>query len=101
MTALKYATIFLASSFLMGASSCSITREQIDAIVWASNAEYWQTQTDVCDRIPELRQMGIGRPLESGQTEFISWCNPLITEFLHVKDEDVTAILNGTLPEGK
>src|SRR5690606_24188297 len=98
--ALKYATIFLASSLLMGSSSCSLTREQIDAISWPVNAKYWQEETDACDRIPELHLMGFGRTLDNGKVEFISWCNPLAQEIVAFKETELLNLINATLPKG-
>lgn len=76
-------------------SSC-ITRKQIEATIWRNNAPVPQ---DLCSRVPELRDYGLYRKLDSGKLEFISVCNPVMRQMLSIHEKDLQKILDELLPK--
>lgn len=64
----------------------------------------WPIPQRLCDALPELAQYGLYRKLDSGQWEFVAYCNmgtgPQAGHvFFGIYDDDLSAILNGTLPK--
>jgi hypothetical protein len=72
----------------MGAS-CP-TRPQIEANFWLTDV----LPPELCAKEPLLQEYGFYRKLNNGKWEFISYCNPLISNWTSIYKDDLRRILN-------
>jgi len=64
------------------------------ATTWLNNG----LPADVCAREPSLQNYGFYRKLNTGNYEFISFCDPKSQEWIAVYQDDFYKILNALLP---
>jgi hypothetical protein len=77
-------------------TSCKITREEIDAVLWTHTK---QIPKELCDANPQLWKHGLRRKLNNGQNEFVPYCAPEIELYLSVYSDDLNRILDENLPK--
>ena len=75
--------------------SC-VTREKIEATIWLTNAPL---PLEYCDQIPELRQYGFYRKLDTGKIEFVSFCKKESRDFVTMPRSEFDKILDQALPK--
>lgn len=94
---MKFVLLFAATILLMGASSCGRQKEdlfkKVDADVWLHEP----IPADVCERNPEIGNLGIYRkvnctskareqglcaPGDKTYEEFISYCHPAVAKYV-------------------
>lgn len=54
---------------------------------------------ELCQKEPDIARYGFYRRLDSGQLEFVSFCNPEARRWLSIHERDLEEILNETLPK--
>ena len=94
MRALKLLTVCLGLTAL-GNSSCSVTREQVEAIGWHTNMPYPE---HICELHPDIQWGGFYRVLDNGKMDFQSFCDKEASEYMAFKREDLEALLKLTIP---
>ena len=68
------------------------------AATWLNNTE---ALTELCFKVPELKDYGFYRKLNDGKIEFISFCDPNAAHMISIIDKDFEDILNKLLPKEK
>jgi len=96
----------LSLTALLTLSSC-VTRGQVRAEVWMQSG----IPIELCHAQPDLRLYGIYRKLDSGQYEFISYCDetadeagklsPNVQNYIVFNAAKFYAILDQLLPKGR
>lgn len=73
-----------------------MSRKQIRAAIWLNNAPIPQ---ELCEREPEIAFYGFYRRINTGEIEFVSFCNPEAADWLAMHKDDFADLLNaGTAP---
>ena len=70
-------------------SGC-LTRAKIDAAIWLNNG----LPADLCEKEPELKDYGFYRKLDSGQLEFVAFCDPRAREWLSMHKDDFNKLMD-------
>jgi hypothetical protein len=94
---------FMAFTVALLSAGC-VTRAEIKASSWLNNAPI---PADLCEKYPELKEYGFYRRLNSGNFEFISYCQPCepprscASDFVAFYKADLDKILDKLLPKKK
>jgi hypothetical protein len=81
----------------MSFQACSATRKQVLAEIWLNNG----MSEELCQEMPQLRQYGFYRRLNSGRLEFLSFCNPEARKYVAMYGPKFNEVLDKLLPEKK
>lgn len=71
-------------------SSCA-TRQKIDGL---EIYLFDKIDTDICNREPRLKKLGIFRRVNDKQEKFLSFCKPEVKEFMAISSKDGEVIFN-------
>lgn len=64
---------------------------KVNAAIWLNNSPI---PAEVCAREPTLKDYGFYRRLDTGQLEFISFCDPKSAEWLSMFTEDFNRLMD-------
>ena len=81
---------------LLSSLSACVTKAQVDAVIYLNNTN---AMVDVCIKEPELHNFGFYRKLNSGQFEFISFCDAASNTMLSMTKDDYEKIMMGLVPK--
>lgn len=84
----------LSAGLLIFLSGC-ITRQEIKANLWLNSG----LPSALCEQVPELKQYGMYRKLNSGKYELQAYCNPQAQKYFSILDTELDKVLDGLLPK--
>lgn len=87
--------LYLAFLLAILLSGCGANKAAIKAAIWLNNG----ISEDICEKTPPLWDYGFYRRLNSGQLEFLPFCDPQSAHWLAIYDQDLEKILDETLPQ--
>lgn len=74
-----------------------VTREEIEVAIWKTNTPI---PPEICSKVEQLQHYGFYRVLNSGQLEFISYCNKESKNFFGMHKTDFENLINkATVPD--
>lgn len=89
---------YLIFLLLLCCCSCKPTRDEINATVWLNNTNATEFKK-LCAQERDLWKIGFYRILNSGQIEFISFCNENAYMYFAIESKDFNEILDKYLPK--
>lgn len=82
-------------------SSCiTPKRKEIEATIWMNNTNAKEFKA-ICQREKGLWRIVFYRVLDSGQVEFLSFCNENSAMYFAISGKDFKDLLDKYLPEGR
>jgi hypothetical protein len=73
-----------------------VTKAQVDAVIYLNNTN---AIADLCTKDQDVHNFGFYRKLNSGQFEFISFCDSASNTMLSMTKDDYEKIMQGLVPK--
>ena len=84
----------LVSLVLLSALGCP-SKKEIEASIWLNDG----LPLALCEQYPDLAKYGVYRQLNNGSQEFMSYCNPLVKDWLGIHKADFEKFVKATWPD--